>query len=438
MTDEDADGDDGRAGGGRGGHGEVAGGNPGRTAGGTDAGEGESGLPAERGADRDITGHPAANAGMVVAVLALVGTVLPWTEAPGLVPAVLGVGSTVGAVFALIAVGAFVARRHGKAPRREGATAAGVASTGAFLTAVVRFLGPASFGGTDPVVGPGLPLSAVASVLAVALAYTDATDVETGRLVEMARRSAVGFGLMVVAFAAQYLVAIVAVGVHSLAGAPVEGLGPNGRIVLSVLLADSVFAAVALGFLVASGRGVGFVDLRRPDLRDGIYIGVGIVALFVVLIGLNILVVGLGLPRTPNSITEAARQGNPDTLLVLIPLAFLLIGPAEELLSRNVIQKYLYGPFSRSGAVVVASTVFASAHLLSYWGDTPVGMAVSLTQVFVLSLLLGSIYERTENIVVPTVVHGTFNAIQFAVLYVVIVYGDALEETAAASVALPW
>ena len=37
--------------------------------------------------------------------------------------------------------------------------------------------------------------------------------------------------------------------------------------------------------------------------------------------------------------------------------------------------------------------------------------------VFALSLLLGWVYARTENLVVPIFVHGAFNAIQFGALY---------------------
>jgi membrane protease YdiL (CAAX protease family) len=38
--------------------------------------------------------------------------------------------------------------------------------------------------------------------------------------------------------------------------------------------------------------------------------------------------------------------------------------------------------------------------------------------VTVLSLVLGWVYYRTENLLVPIFVHGAFNAIQFAGLYV--------------------
>ena len=45
-------------------------------------------------------------------------------------------------------------------------------------------------------------------------------------------------------------------------------------------------------------------------------------------------------------------------------------------------------------------------------------LVAGLAVVFALSLALGWVYYRTENLVVPILVHGAFNAIQFAGLYV--------------------
>jgi membrane protease YdiL (CAAX protease family) len=41
-----------------------------------------------------------------------------------------------------------------------------------------------------------------------------------------------------------------------------------------------------------------------------------------------------------------------------------------------------------------------------------------LLLVFVLSTLLGLSYLKTENLLVPILIHGAFNAIQFLTLYI--------------------
>jgi hypothetical protein len=306
---------------------DAAEGPRGEAAGGAGPGTADQ-LPSSLQTIGELADRAAAGAGFVVAAFALVAAMLPWTESPPFVPAVGGAGSTVGAVLAAVATAAFFARRHGLVDRRPGAAVAGAASAGVVLTATARFLAPAAGGGSDPVVRAGLPLALVAGSLAVALAIADERGVSFPWLVERARRTAVGFGLVVGAFVALFVLA------QPLRGAD---LGPVVAIVVVVVLTDVVFALVALAFLVTTGRGLEFVDLSMPGVRDLAYSGAGIVGLFAVLVALRLVTFALDLPSTSNNITRAAREGHPETLLVLVPLSFLLVAPAEELLNRNVI-----------------------------------------------------------------------------------------------------
>ena len=43
---------------------------------------------------------------------------------------------------------------------------------------------------------------------------------------------------------------------------------------------------------------------------------------------------------------------------------------------------------------------------------------VYIAVTFVLGCILGYVYERTANLVVPALVHGAYNAILFSMLYV--------------------
>jgi membrane protease YdiL (CAAX protease family) len=62
-------------------------------------------------------------------------------------------------------------------------------------------------------------------------------------------------------------------------------------------------------------------------------------------------------------------------------------------------------------AIVTASAVFASAHVLALWGQDPVAIAMTITILFVPSLGFGAIYEYTGNIVVPALLHGFHNSV---------------------------
>ncbi|NIS30164.1 MAG: CPBP family intramembrane metalloprotease, partial [Actinobacteria bacterium] len=164
--------------------------------------------------------------------------------------------------------------------------------------------------------------------------------------------------------------------------------------------------------------GLGYIELRRPTPIDAAYVVGGVVVLLGLNLGIGWAFQQLGLSAARHTIFDIA-QDDPELLLVLIPLSFLLIGPGEELLYRNVVQKSLYDAFSRPAAVVVASVVFAAAHVPAYSsaGATPLGVLNTLTVVFALSVVLGAAFERTRNVLVPALIHGGFNAIAFAATY---------------------
>ncbi|MFC7044195.1 CPBP family intramembrane glutamic endopeptidase [Halobacteriaceae archaeon GCM10025711] len=200
------------------------------------------------------------------------------------------------------------------------------------------------------------------------------------------------------------------------------GLDVLATFTLSVVLSELGFAVGALVFLAATGRGTGFLDLRRPDRRAVGYMVGGTVALFALRLALILGVGALGLPVAGNSVTDLAQEGVVASLLLLVPVSVLVIGPAEELLFRGVVQKYLYGSFSRWGAVAVASVLFALVHLpTTYYADPdPVAVAVTLAILFGLSLVLGGLYVRTDNLLVPVVAHGLYDAVLFGLAYVVL------------------
>lgn len=172
------------------------------------------------------------------------------------------------------------------------------------------------------------------------------------------------------------------------------------------------------GYLRLSGRGWSYLDLRRPGVRDLKYVVLGTAGGFAVVTALGALVQALGLPTTPNTILEPALAGDTTFLLVLVPLVLLVNAPVEELVFRNVVQKRLYGAFGKAWAVVVASLVFAVVDLPVYYNPDLLASAVSVAIVFAGSLVFGWVYARTDNLLVPAIVHGLFNAANILLLYV--------------------
>ena len=107
---------------------------------------------------------------------------------------------------------------------------------------------------------------------------------------------------------------------------------------------------------------------------------------------------------------------------MLIPISLLLVGPLEELLYRNIIQKYLYSSFSPIGSIFISSIIFSAVHISAYAGDalfqTPLPALNALAVIFILSVIIGIVYYQTKNIVTAALLHGIYDSIIFAVFYI--------------------
>lgn len=212
-------------------------------------------------------------------------------------------------------------------------------------------------------------------------------------------------------------------------GATVLGvpeLDEGGEQIASSLGVGAGTLMVTAGYVAWTDRTWGFVDLERPALGDVVWAIAGVFALLGLVAVISAIAAYFDVAVASHVISEAAAD-DPRILLPLIPLSILVVGPGEELLYRNVVQKHLYAHAPRWAAIVAASVVFAGVHILAYSGNDTVGaVAVTLASIFVLSLVLGLVYAHTENLLVPAFVHGTYNAYTFASEYAELVSVVAL------------
>lgn len=349
-----------------------------------------------------------------VAGLEAVGT-LGWASTDA-IPVELAVVAAALSAVALLA--AALGRYDVLAPRVSG-TVAAVALLGVVAAAVWAM----EAAGTDVLAGNrGAVIAGVAALAGVPAAVADGLDLSTARLLGKLRASAVAVGIGAAALLVGSLIASI--------GAVVLGsVVEDPSFALQTTVTTSVFA-VALALLTVLYVGVrdlpwSYIDLRVPGLRDVVYAVGGAIGLLGGIIVISLLFQITGVEIAESQIEQQATEGDPTFLLVLIPLSYLAIAPGEELVYRNLVQKYLYEEFSRAGAVVVGSVAFALVHFLQYYSADTLAMLSSLSVILVLSLVLAAVYERTDNLLVPIFVHGTVNAVQFAALYVRLTSGAA-------------
>lgn len=183
-----------------------------------------------------------------------------------------------------------------------------------------------------------------------------------------------------------------------------------------LLLHGLGFVGVSLVYLRFRGVDLAYLGARVPGLGDVFWGATATAATLVVAYGLLELYSLLGVSSAAHRIEEAAAA-NPEVYLVLLVLSVVLIGPAEELLFRGVLQNAFAEVVDAAPAVVLASFVFAVMHVGSLSGSA-VEVSVYLFTAFSLALVLGAAYEVSGSLLVPAAAHGLYNAVVFYSAYV--------------------
>lgn len=194
-------------------------------------------------------------------------------------------------------------------------------------------------------------------------------------------------------------------------------------LVLSLIGVTGIgFGSVAFGYLRLRDVGLNYIQIRVPTIRDvltiiGGYIltVTGAVLGALVIVAINSFSDGANIQTAQNGVRKVA-ESDPTILLILIPASFLLIGPGEELLFRGVIQGRLRENFNPVLGVIIASILFALSHFLGLTGGA-LSKFVTIIILLIPSLIFGTAYELTENLVVPSVIHGAYNATVFGLMY---------------------
>ncbi len=249
-------------------------------------------------------------------------------------------------------------------------------------------------------------------VLACAAVWTDLRAIPSDQLLSQIRLAATGAAVGIAGIVSIFIWGALFL---SLVGSSISALT---EATLSTLALGIGTVTIAGAYISLSDLDRSYIDARVPTRREWGYVVGGTALLLISNLSISALFGWLGVESTTHSLIRAA-ENNPEILLVLLPLSYLVVGPGEELLYRNVIQKSLRSEFSTVGEIVVASIVFAAVHLPAYADPdgTTLALLNTLAVVFVLSLILGGVYERTGNLTVAALIHGSFNAIGYAVSY---------------------
>lgn len=168
------------------------------------------------------------------------------------------------------------------------------------------------------------------------------------------------------------------------------------------------FMIVVGGYLVYANA-TALVRVRVPSLGDLFWMGAGLVGLFATVSLVGALITVLGADQAQNTVV-ALGQENPDLFLWMIPITVLFVAPGEELVFRGIVQGLFRRTYGALPAILLASVFFGVVHYVALAGS---GKLTYILVAVLLGVVLGTLYERTENILVPIVVHGLYNAVLF-------------------------
>ena len=218
-------------------------------------------------------------------------------------------------------------------------------------------------------------------------------------------------GLTVLAF----VVSLVA-GVVFLVPLVALGYGVQTTLVLVGATAAGQLGMLVLGYAYYRYRHL-VVPIRTPSAAALGYAVAGVVGALVVAVGLSLLLVALNL--LPGSVIGDAAATDPTFLLGLAALSVVVVAPVEEFLFRGVIQRRLRDRFGPTPAIAGASLLFGSMHLANYTGRlAPVVAGAFL--IAAVGAVFGTVYERTDNLVVPILAHAAYNVTLLLVSYAAI------------------
>ncbi len=221
------------------------------------------------------------------------------------------------------------------------------------------------------------------------------------------RAIAVGFGLVVAALL---------IGAVLSSGPLLVGEASFAVLTATIVLSEASYALT--GWLYLQRWFSETVSLEMPTLREAGWVIVSTLLMLGIatLIGAIATTFDVQLGRLDQDLIA----GTPTMALVMAALSFVLIAPAEEYLFRGVIQRRLMRSMRSDVAIVTAAFLFVIPHAIGYLGGVQ-GVVLLSAVPFLLAIIMGVLYERFDNLSVPILTHGCYNATLFVTTYITLV-----------------
>jgi len=237
-------------------------------------------------------------------------------------------------------------------------------------------------------------------------------EITTARGAEVALR--LGQGLLVVFGAFLAAIAVTRPATGAVVDAGLVAADSPASVIVSTVFQFVGFGLAVAGFVIITGYR-DLIDAERPGRRGLAAVGVGTVALLAFQVGATELLAWVGLSAGQNAALLPGRE-DPRYFLGMAVVSVLVVGPAEELLFRGVVQGLLRRVMTAWPAIGLTSAVFGVVHVAAVVGTTEQALVYAAIAAM-LGVVLGYAYERTGTLVVPALTHGLYNGTLFIAQY---------------------
>lgn len=213
----------------------------------------------------------------------------------------------------------------------------------------------------------------------------------------------IGFGLVVAAVAIGTILSI-----------PLILLGGTSLVALVGLIVISEASYAIAGWAYVRRWVSDVPRIKFPTQRGFGWTIASFLAMFGIATGIGVISSSTGIQI--GRADEGLIAGSPTMVLVMVGLSLVLIAPAEEYLFRGVIQRRLTQSMKTNAAIVVTGILFILPHAVGYTGGVLNILLLSVAP-FSLAIILGVLYEKFDNLSLPILAHGFYNATLFGITY---------------------
>lgn len=231
-----------------------------------------------------------------------------------------------------------------------------------------------------------------------------------------------GLGPIALSYAGAVILFIIAISADIINIAPESGFESIEVSALFTALDITIVGVFFLLYLYISkdykiiyGINKGIVSVLKWTL-------IGLVLLLIANYGLGLLYSLFDIAVADNAIVEMG-QDNPQFFLYLIPVMIILVGPIEEIMFRGLVQGKFREEYSVNTSIFLASLIFGLFHIPAVGGLSITAIPYVIT-TFVLGMILGYIYEETEDILIPSLAHGVYNSLLLLGQYYILTNPD--------------